>query len=955
MQYFGKALGSVTKSWSAINPATLSGAVDVIVVEHADGELSCSPFHVRFGKFQVLKPSQKKVDVFINGQATTIPMKLSDHGEAQFIFEFLGEGLPEDMFASSPVASVASSPMQTPTKMKQSDENTKVNALEEPDFLDINQPYSEQITPEAEGRPIGSQNGNYSYTDLNSVISTPSSPHFNPIKEKLEKIKIPTKVDNFTGDLLLDIEGYKSSKNKIHDSDELVQQILRDEFGEDMLHKIIEKDDNGNIRLINNAGLASAVHSLDASAPMANTAINVATNGVSSGIVSSLRDNSPENEDDLESTPLYDPGSPTSVNSDSTFNSLNTSTIDNKNNNISNVGVKGDGDSQARTRKYIKTLRLTSDQLKCLNLKHGTNDLKFVIDKGSSQLEAKLYLWKWDTPIVISDIDGTITKSDALGHVMAMIGKDWTHAGVAKLFTDIHANGYNIMYLTARSAGLADNTRAYLRSINQDGFTIPEGPVILSPDRTFTALKREVILKKPEVFKMACLNDIRKLYLKDLSLDGDDEEDDRETDIMFKKREVNEKGVPMKLSSSSAGVFDDDMPTPFIAGFGNRITDGISYRSVGIPRSRIFTINPYGEVHMELLELSGYKSSYLFINELVDHFFPPVIGMNGIKKDTDNELNAFNDTDFKNTNKANEALQAKMTLFRNKEGKFTDSNYWKEPLMEVSDLSDDDDGSDDGFNVSNDNNETGEERDTYTTMLGRKSSSSNGSFQRPRTFSSTNSTTGGNGSFNSYTSPLQNKKKRSSGSQSSDVFENNGVGFFANQRNKSNSISHNRTKSNDSRFFSWGGGNSNNNNSNDRDYQIPSSIHDDELSPQALNKAFDTSTDIFENHDGESPKEFGKKVYLELNSPLSSPKASIFDDDYISKKLPSPAISTSNSYLDKDHIESISLNNEDDHDNNNNNHDEKNINPQKSNKLIFNDQTPDLENDEFDEDDEFEI
>ena len=35
---------------------------------------------------------------------------------------------------------------------------------------------------------------------------------------------------------------------------------------------------------------------------------------------------------------------------------------------------------------------------------------------------------------------------------------------------------------------------------------------------------------------------------------------------------------------------------PFYAGFGNRITDALSYRSVGIPSSRIFTINSNAEV-----------------------------------------------------------------------------------------------------------------------------------------------------------------------------------------------------------------------------------------------------------------------------------------------------------------------------------------------------------------------
>lgn len=56
-------------------------------------------------------------------------------------------------------------------------------------------------------------------------------------------------------------------------------------------------------------------------------------------------------------------------------------------------------------------------------------------------------------------------------------------------------------------------------------------------------------------------------------------------------------------------LFGPNAKHPFYAGFGNRITDALSYRSVNIPSSRIFTIDSTGEVKMELLELAGYKSS----------------------------------------------------------------------------------------------------------------------------------------------------------------------------------------------------------------------------------------------------------------------------------------------------------------------------------------------------------
>lgn len=161
-----------------------------------------------------------------------------------------------------------------------------------------------------------------------------------------------------------------------------------------------------------------------------------------------------------------------------------------------------------------------------------------------------------------------------------MIGRDWTHIGVAKLYTDIVANGYNIMYLTSRSVGQADTTRAYLNGVTQEGFKLPKGPVIMSPDRTIAALRREIYLRKPEVFKMACLRDIHSLFSPKRNL--------------------------------------------FYAGFGNRLTDALSYRSVNIPSRRIFTINSNAEVSLDHLSLNKYKSSYVTMRELVDHFFPPV-------------------------------------------------------------------------------------------------------------------------------------------------------------------------------------------------------------------------------------------------------------------------------------------------------------------------------------------
>ena len=63
MNYVGKILTTWKHFYNDINAATLTGAIDVIVVEQEDGSLLCSPFHVRFGKLGVLRSKEKTVRV----------------------------------------------------------------------------------------------------------------------------------------------------------------------------------------------------------------------------------------------------------------------------------------------------------------------------------------------------------------------------------------------------------------------------------------------------------------------------------------------------------------------------------------------------------------------------------------------------------------------------------------------------------------------------------------------------------------------------------------------------------------------------------------------------------------------------------------------------------------------------------------------------------------------------
>ena len=405
------------------------------------------------------------------------------------------------------------------------------------------------------------------------------------LSRELSAVNIPTHITE-SGDLMLDMTGYKDNDEDALRAEILARKVLSEELeGNYDIGALFGVDDQGNLWIYSSedkkeAAMKRAMEaSLRAQPTLAIDAISD-PGYHSDGSDTTAHHTLPSHrrtESDLGQSPLQTPPS--------------------------SPGSATAGDPN---RNYAKTLRLTSDQLKALDLQPGENAMSFTVNKATCS--GFMYLWKHETPVVISDIDGTITKSDALGHVFNMIGRDWTHPGVAKLYNDITANGYNIMYLTSRSVGQADTTRAYLANILQDGYRLPRGPTILSPDRTMAALRREVYLRKPHVFKMSTLRDIRSLYGPSRS--------------------------------------------PFSAGFGNRFTDQISYRTVDVPRTRIFTINSNAEVSLDLLALNKLKLSYVNMSEVVDHYFPPV-----------------------------------STLVKGGGEEFTDFTYWRDTPLDLDDFS----------------------------------------------------------------------------------------------------------------------------------------------------------------------------------------------------------------------------------------------------------------------------
>jgi phosphatidate phosphatase LPIN len=454
MNYVRSITGSVSKGWNSINPATLSGAIDAIVVEREDGSLACSPFHVRFGKYQILRPSDKKVEFRVNGELQDYAMKLGEGGEAFFVFE-TSAAIPAEL-QTSPIASPASSPEQRPIELPSE------RAFDEPEPLDLDDdgaarrrgrmsmsvPPSDSMHDDDDfGRPrsgdwsglhihrantddvLPSARDGFAHTFEDGTVSGPltiskedatawnravrstSPPPVSPtealaraikLSKKLFTSNIPNKVTE-SGDLELDMTGYKSSEEEALRAEVIARKILSDEIAGDYdIGALIGADENGNLWIYSSEESKAAA--------MQKTSMSVL-------------DAAALQPSDAVSDPGYQSDSGQSDNGNEYLNFRRDSD--------SALGMSPPHSPEARkgeTRNYAKTLRLTSDQLKALDLKPGANTMSFTVNR--STCNAYMFFWKHDVPILISDIDGTITKSDALGHVLNMIGRDWTHQGV---------------------------------------------------------------------------------------------------------------------------------------------------------------------------------------------------------------------------------------------------------------------------------------------------------------------------------------------------------------------------------------------------------------------------------------------------------------------------------------------------------------------------------------------
>ena len=176
----------------------------------------------------------------------------------------------------------------------------------------------------------------------------------------------------------------------------------------------------------------------------------------------------------------------------------------------------------------------------------------------------------------MTDIDGTITKSNLRGIILGSIGRDVHHPKVVEFFDKVSHNGYTVIYLTGRPLNLRKLTNKYLfRHLQnvEEGYarySMPKGPVFLSPYSAMEGIKNR---GNENVEKLATLRSLLDLF-------------DLKQDVV-------------------------------VGAYGNAETDDKAYLASGISDRKIFKLNEESEMtNLATGDVTSYASQARAVNKL---------------------------------------------------------------------------------------------------------------------------------------------------------------------------------------------------------------------------------------------------------------------------------------------------------------------------------------------------
>lgn len=201
-------------------------------------------------------------------------------------------------------------------------------------------------------------------------------------------------------------------------------------------------------------------------------------------------------------------------------------------------------------------------------LKPGRNPISyFLLDAQGRPIgvaKAYIFLWKHDDSIVVSDIDGTITKSNARGVLGTIVTSQYgkvCHEGICHLLTALSAKS-QVVYVTSRPIALANQTRKFLSNLRQQQSgdeSLPHGPLLGFGGKMPKLLVMELVSHTTQKFKSG------KLW--------------QQVCKPFRQATNNDPNSPV-----------------FVAGFGNNLMDMQAYHAICMDISRIYKIDKKSQI-----------------------------------------------------------------------------------------------------------------------------------------------------------------------------------------------------------------------------------------------------------------------------------------------------------------------------------------------------------------------
>jgi len=295
--------------------------------------------------------------------------------------------------------------------------------------------------------------------------------------------------------------------------------------------------------------------------------------------------------------------------------------------------IVNEQDSSNNTQAATSTAKQNNKQTKSI-LTPGRNLLRYTLHSPSNTIIASttchIYLWSSSDSIIISDVDGTITKSDIRGVYDTIIQDNFTycHTGICEFFHSLvseRCNGDNtddrtrevegqdnddddegqvrFFYLTARPIRLISQTRKLLQSLKQPCsslsskgsssrmYGLPPGPILCNTGALSSVLYSELWAKNTHQFKADVC--IRQVLLPFVAARGTADDNDLEG------ADSNNNNMPQRTSSGlseASSLYSltgcgSNNERLFIAGFGNKYSDAQAYEMAGLSRKDIYIID----------------------------------------------------------------------------------------------------------------------------------------------------------------------------------------------------------------------------------------------------------------------------------------------------------------------------------------------------------------------------